>query len=128
MNGKLDTSKWAALLGLVVMLAGCEADPVSSTVFITPDSVTIRNGQAITFTATGGFDYQWSLSNESYGALSTRRGPTTTYVSMIDPGANTNSAATLSQVLRVTSSVSGSTTTNTGQVTTGTAEAYITHM
>jgi len=107
-----------------LLLAGCEADPVNQTVFITPDSAVMRNGEAVTFTASGGVDYDWSLEHESYGILLNRRGDTTTYVSSISPGSATN----LQQILRVTSIVRGGATTNAGQVTTGTAEAFITHI
>jgi hypothetical protein len=102
---------------------------VNEAVRITPDSAVLRDGQSVTFTATGGYDYEWSLENDSYGVLSTRRGATTTYVSMIDPGSDTNQVGGVTQILRVTSTVSGGTsTTNSGQVTTGTAEAHITHL
>jgi len=115
--------KWV-VLGIVLLLGGCEADPVNGTVFITPDSIVIRDGQAVIFTATGGFEYEWDLEQESYGTLSTRRGASTTYTSLVDPGAGTN----LSQVIRVTSVLSGATTTNSAQVTSGTAEAFVTHI
>jgi hypothetical protein len=108
----------------MLLLGGCEADPASGTVVVSPNSTTIQNGQAISFSASGGFEYQWSLNQESYGTLSTRSGATTTYTSRISPGAGTN----LTQIIRVTSIVSGATTTNNTQVTSGTAEAYVTHV
>jgi len=48
-------------------------------VFITPPGATVSNNEKVQFTASGGRDYQWSLSDSSLGFLSTRTGKQTLY-------------------------------------------------
>ena len=109
----------AVVLGLV--WAGCESDSATTRIAIAPPSATISVGQSITFTASGGYDYAWSLSDSTLGTLSTTTGDATTYTSIHDPGPS-NSVV---QVLTVTSSIPGSSTSNSTP-NEWTAEAYIT--
>jgi hypothetical protein len=115
------------LLALALFaVTGCEdvkAKPATGKVEITPDSVAIRVGHAITFTASGGYEYTWSLEEESWGTLSTRSGDQTTYTSTYAPGSNTNAT----QILHVSSTIPGNTSTNTAP-SQWSAESYITHL
>lgn len=118
-----------ALIVIVVVsiaLTGCEIESASeNNVAITPVSTTILEGQSVEFTASGGYEYTWSFedsSKEYWGTLSTRTGNKTTYTSMYSPASN---ATDRTQVLIVTSTLTGSSSTNSYAMT---AEAYITHL
>ena len=111
-------------LGVVVgllLLTGCDSDSSEADVRIHPSSVTIREGAAIGFEASGGYDYEWSLEHDNWGSLSTRIGSSTTYTSRHTPSTN---AADNTQVLTVTSTIEGTSQTNYLEQ----AEAYITHL
>jgi len=112
----------AALGG--VLLCSCDSEPASASIEISPSSALVRVGQSILFTALGGYEYRWSLSNENLGVLTTRVGQTTTYTSVASTG-GTNTT----QVLTVQSTIEGvhgGDGTNTAYQ--ATAEAYITHL
>lgn len=122
---------WAGLsailsaVTLVMLITGCETEPVGTTqVKVSPESVTISEGQAIEFTARDGFEYQWSLTagKEQWGTLSTRQGARTVYTSMYTPP---SAATDITQILTVTSVIRGAGGTNTAAGVT--AQAYITH-
>ncbi|MCX7591188.1 MAG: hypothetical protein N2255_06115, partial [Kiritimatiellae bacterium] len=73
----------------MIAVAGCETESASSPIRITPDSVTIRKGESVEFTATGGFIYEWHLQDDkdpakNWGVLSTRTGSRTVYTSLRD--------------------------------------------
>ena len=114
---------------ITAFLSGCEeldVSPASSKVKITPDSVALTEGQSQLFTASGGYEYTWSLKNEGWGMLSTYSGSQTTYTSLYTPGSN--SAV---QILFVTSSIPnnvGSSSSNANPVVNSGAEAHITHI
>ena len=76
---------------VLVAVTGCETETASATdpVFIVPDTATVLAGASVSFTAQGGYDYRWSIQNDEWGYLTTGEGPTTTYVSMHDPGFGT---------------------------------------
>jgi hypothetical protein len=115
----------AGLIALALGLGwvGCETQSATSKVTIDPSSATVSAGQSITFTASGGYNYTWSLSDHTLGTLSTTTGDSTTYTSLYDPGPS-NSAV---QVLTVASSIAGSSSTN-GAPAEWTAEVYINHI
>lgn len=114
-------------VGLVIFLAaGCDTAPASESPEITPSSVIIKIGQSVQFTASGGYDYSWSLSNDGMGILSIRSGGSTIYTSTYDPPAGSTSSN--AQVLTVTSRIAGSTTTTNSAAYVRTAEAFITHI
>ncbi len=106
------------------LLNGCETTSAAKSPEITPSSATIKIGQAVEFRASGGFDYEWSLQNETLGRLDTRRGSKVVYRSMYDPGTS-NSAI---QVLTVSSTIEGSSGTTNTETFVQTGEAYITHI
>jgi len=69
---------------------GCETESASqNNIVISPRSAIILIDEAIELTASGGFDYEWSLEQETWGTLSTTIGPRTVYTSSYDPGAET---------------------------------------
>jgi hypothetical protein len=102
------------LIGAVILLlASCETESVSNNdLTITPSSVGLRNGDTAVFTASGGFDYTWSLQNPTWGSLSAVTGPTTIYTDRYDPGSNGNESAV--QVLTLTSSIQGANSSGGG--------------
>jgi hypothetical protein len=101
----------------LVVLAGCETEPVSTMqVQVTPETATVYDGQSIEFTASGGVEYTWSLSDETLGILSTRHGAKTVYTSVKDANAT--------QALTVTSFIPGSGGTNAAANLTGQAFIY----
>lgn len=113
-----------------VIVAGCETQSAVEKVFITPSSVTIRKNQSVEFTASGGFEYAWSLTSDTdgsaaWGILSTRTGNRTTYTSL--RSASTNDITI--KVLKVTSSVpsAGGSISNSSTLAEWTAEAFIYH-
>lgn len=60
-----------------------EDEESSNELRVSPSEVTISENEEITFVASGGDQtYDWSLSEESWGILSTREGPATTYTSI----------------------------------------------
>jgi len=128
---------------VLAVACGCDTEPVSDTIYITPDSVAITKGQSIEFTVTGGYDYEWSLSDDSLGQLSTRRGGRTVYTSLYEAsetvGSNgTETADQPMQVLTCRSYIPYGTSADTNGVINAannnqntygaTAEAYIRHM
>lgn len=119
----------AALLGLALLQTGCEVDSATeNNVSISPSSARLDVGESATFTASGGFDYEWSLADgkETWGTLSTRRGPTTTYTSRHTPATNAQDDV---QVLTVTSFIQGQSSVSgtNGTAYAQTAEAFIYH-
>lgn len=87
---------------LLAFTSGCETDNASEGVKITPDYVRLSNGQSVTFTASGGFEYTWTFEdgNTTEGFLSSRSGASVTYTS------NTSNA--LVRTLTVSSSIAAS--------------------
>jgi hypothetical protein len=119
----------AAFAGLVAF-TGCETSPASERVMISPDSATIHYNQSIALTAHGGYDYTWSLADDTQGTLSPRTGATVTYTSLSVPAISN----TLLQVITVTSTIdtfSGGTTSSSNSVQnefTSTAQSFITQI
>ena len=115
----------AAVLLLPAMLflvSGCdEIKPAAEGPSISPSSGTINKGQSITFTASDGFEYSWSIGNRDIGILSNDKGQTTTYTSLTDPASETV------QTLTLRSRIIGSQGTN-GTAYSTSAEAYIRHV
>ncbi len=117
---------------LLLAFSGCETTPASSEITITPSTATLRPGETATFVASGGYDYRWSLSQPTYGTLSSLTGSSVTYTSIYSP--STNSA--VSQVLTLVSYVAGATAVSTNTSTASTTassyqlstEAIITHL
>jgi len=94
------------------IVAGCETSPVPTTLTITPADVMMHDNETVEFTANGGFDCQWSLSNNKYeyGILSSRTGQKVTYTSLY------SGTTVVYQTLSVTATIpgtSGGNNTNT---------------
>lgn len=124
--------------GLVIAVVGaffiasCDTQSADTQVTITPSSATIHSGQAITLTASGGYDYRWSLSDRNLGFLNTSVGPQVVYTATSATGTGSNGNV---QVVTVVSFIEGSATSHTtnelssyNQSATATAEAYITQL
>jgi len=111
-------------LALGIAWVGCETQPVASNVTVDPPSATVGMGQSVTFTASGGFDYTWGLSDHTLGTLSTTTGDTTTYTSLSSPA----EGSTAVQVLTVVSSIEGSANGSNAVPDEWTTEVYITHI
>ena len=108
-----------------VCFVGCETESASeNNVRISPAAAIVLIGEAIELIATGGFEYDWTLENETWGTLSARKGDRVIYTSNYDPGADTYSSR---QIVTVTSTLgtdgSGSNTLGYAQ----SAEAIVTH-
>jgi len=118
----------AAIVSGGIITSGCdEVKPASGEVTITPTSSELKKGNSVTLTATGGYTYDWSLSDENKGTLSYRRGSQSDYTSHFDPEEDI-----FTQVVTVKSTVdpdydtSGS--TNSVTYASHTAEAYVKHV
>lgn len=133
MKMSLPAPAGVGLLTLVVAMAlvlGCETQKASEGITISPEAASIRYGDTVTFTASGGYDYRWSFAdgNTESGTLSAFTGPSVVYRSMTSNG--------LVRTLTVTSSIesftavggtSSTNTTSSGPFT-HTAQAVITHL
>ena len=103
-------------------LVGCESEPSNSNVTISPDSALISKGDSVEFTASGGYDYTWSMDTSApYGVLSTRTGNKTVYTAIDEPDSGSEV-----RTLKVRSTIEGAGSTNANPDE-WTAEAYITH-
>ena len=113
------------LLAVMFITAGCEVDSLTETIVITPSSVRVRDGDTVQFTASGGYEYTWSLeSDTTYGTLSSRTGSSVIYTSRISPGSNM-----VTEILRVVSTIPGDASpTNSTSSVESSAEATITHI
>ncbi len=54
----------------VMVFSGCETESANAPVYINPSAATVSGGESVTFTAEGGYDYRWSLSDAALGYLS----------------------------------------------------------
>jgi VCBS repeat-containing protein len=104
----------AALLGGMLVLSACEADDAGNAeVTVTPASATVAKGGSVTLTASGWYDYKWSLSTPAIGNLSRTVGDTTVYTSLF--------AGPATQIVNVvagttsTSGTNGTAVSHTGQ-------------
>lgn len=85
-HGVLFLSMFLALSGLLIW-SGCETGSSSETVVISPESVVVKLGQTVKFSASGGYDYRWSLApNDGSGALNTFRGNSVLYTCLSTNG------------------------------------------
>lgn len=111
---------------LIALFTACDTQPASQKPSIFPSSTRIRFGETIEFTASGGYEYEWSLENDSYGALNTRRGDKVVYKSFYNPSSTTG---LVTQILHVRSYITGSSqSTNSSTTYQQEAEAYISHV
>jgi hypothetical protein len=102
-----------ALLGGAMLWNGCETESVSDQkVTISPSFERLAINQVLELIASGGFEYTWSLEDETIGTLSTRTGPRTVYTARVNPGTNAAATAISLQTVTVTSTVSSGGSTN----------------
>lgn len=81
-------------------LSGCETESVSSvTLTISPSHAELAPGESVTFTASGGWDYQWSLETPTAGHLDKSTGSKVTYTAT---QGGTNETTAVTQKLTVT--------------------------
>jgi len=125
MKKNLMLSGCLALAAMLALLTGCDTESADSPVSISPTSVTLQDGQSAAFTASGGFDYAWSLEPDDLGTLNRRTGPTVTYTAHVD--AVSTNAGNRTVTLKVTSTVQGAGAGSTNAAA-NTAEAYIRHL
>jgi hypothetical protein len=119
-----------------LFLAGCEVDSASSTIEITPDSVTLASTeQSVTLTCVGGYECTWSLATEAWGTLNTRRGISVVYTSHYQPPAGSTPVQQIVTVASRFTTMSGmdqsyipAGATNIPGTNTQYASAYITHL
>lgn len=107
-------------VGCILAMSGCETASTDTKVVITPSSATVVALGSVLLTASGGYDYFWSLTDESLGVLSERTGEKTRYTSLYDPGADVKM-----QIVKVISTVDNVSPSSSYEVT---AEAYISHI
>ena len=89
-----------------ILFVGCETESANAPVYINPSAATVHGGESVTFTAEGGYDYRWSLSDTTLGHLSTSTGPTTVYTAI---GTNDQQTLTLNSTI---TGVNGGSSTN----------------
>lgn len=105
-------------IGLVIVCAlaalaplfflGCEAESTADLQLdLIPRSATLSNGQSAVFTVYGGFDYRWSLSDDTIGNLNIRTGNQVIYTDT-----STNSGTQYLTVQSYIIGASGSAPTN----------------
>lgn len=88
----------------VVLFVGCETESANAPIHISPSAATVRQGGSVTFTAEGGYDHRWTLSDNGIGRLSTSTGNTTAYTAI--------SGTNVQQTLTLTSTIDGLYSTN----------------
>jgi hypothetical protein len=114
-----------AILSGIILSTGCETESsTENNVRISPNTATLAKGESQEFTASGGYEYRWSLENggivDEWGTLSVADGPSTVYTSSKD-----SSTAGTFRIIRVTSTIPGSSGyTGTGSNATTTADSY----
>ena len=100
------TTMLVGILSALIVLGlqtSCETtDGSDLQVRISPPGAKISNGESIEFTASGGFDYQWSIESSSLGFLSTRTGSRTVYTAN---NVTPTGSVSVIQFLRLTSSI-----------------------
>jgi hypothetical protein len=112
---------WAPALvaaGLFVG-AGCDTDSASSEVDVSPSSVVLEKGKSATFTASGGYEYTWSLDpNDGSGRLNTTKGAQVTYTCLsTDIGSSPKRIVVTSTIEGTATGSSSSSTSNTTSTT-----------
>jgi hypothetical protein len=103
----------ASALAVTILLlnTGCDTDTSSSDIEISPTTVVVTNGQSVIFTASGGYDYTWSLvPDDGSGFLDNWEGPSVIYTCLA-----TNVGSTPKKVVvksTIAGSASGSSSSN----------------
>ena len=114
-----------AITAAIIFSTGCETKSASEKVTITPESALLEINQSVILTAAGGFEYAWSLSDETWGFLSSRSGSQTVYTSLYNPGVDSLPQV---QTVQVTSTISGASGGTNGAEFATIGEALIKHL
>jgi hypothetical protein len=116
----------AFIAAQVAVWCGCEVNSTEQGVEITPGSVTLSEGQSQTFTASGGYEYSWSLDpDDGSASLSTRHGDTTVFTLLSNASSSTSDVSVIEVLCASTiPGVSGS-DTNTAYTSTDTAYVHV---
>ena len=124
MKIKYELLKFLSVFLIIGTQSSCETSNGSdSSVSITPPGAKVNNGDAIEFTASGGFNYQWHIENSSLGFLSKKTGNRTVYTAnSIHPTGSVN----VIQFLRLTSSVRESTSSSSNGLPISSEQIFIT--
>ena len=86
-----------------LLWSGCDTDSADSPITVTPNSATLTPGHSQQFTASGGYEYTWSLDpNDGSGKLNTTKGETVVYTCL-----STN-IGTMPKTINVASTITGS--------------------
>ena len=114
----------------LLLFTACEVASSSDTQLdLVPRNATVRNGESVVFTVSGGYDYRWWLKNETLGALNTRTGNQVIYTSL-----STIASNSVSQELYVQSYIIGASGNNPTNIVGSntavgaTSTAFITHV
>lgn len=74
-----------AALAAAIGTVGCETESASGRVItLSPSYARLEKGNSLTLTATGGWDYRWSLADGSKGFLDRTKGSQVTYTATKD--------------------------------------------
>ena len=86
--------------------SACELESTAdSTVTITPSSSAIYINQSVALSASGGYEYTWTLAYPEWGVLSATEGATVSYTSRYDPVSSNGYSVV--QTVVVQSTISG---------------------
>lgn len=69
------------------LFTACETESADELVIeVSPSYTHLSEGQSVTLKASGGWNYRWSLSNPSYGQLSSSQGGSVQYTAKVGGG------------------------------------------
>jgi hypothetical protein len=117
----MTVSKYTAMCGSVVAIVaaalftwtGCDTDSANESVTVSPSSAILSRGQSVEFTASGGYDYTWSLSpDDGSGNLNTLKGSTVIYTCLATNVGTTPKKVIVTSTIEGASAPSTSTSTN----------------
>lgn len=109
----------SAIIAGTFLWCGCDTDSASEDVVISPESVVLQPGQTATFTASGGYDYTWSLEpNDGSGTLNSFQGNSVIYTCM-----STN-IGSMPKKVKVVSTIEGTSSGGSSNSTPYSAEAF----
>lgn len=113
------------VIAFCVFITGCDTESATANnLSVSPSSATVNEGESVTFEVSGGYDYSWSMSEPTWGSLSSQTGSRTTYTSSYAPDTNTTSY----QVLTVVSTIEGSSeVSDTNTAYAMSSEVYVEH-
>ena len=91
MKTKFLSCLFAAAAAAMMLACGCEAreDDAEYMISISPAGGRLRSGASRVFTASGGVNYRWSLSDNSLGYLSASTGKSVRYTATDKSGTQT---------------------------------------